>query len=280
MNSSIQAWLETFATQERFIGLGQALMTLVLGLVAARVLRLAVMRLLEDRLATAQARLASRLAGGAIVGLTIVSVLRQLGIDLTLFVGAAGVLTVAAGFAAQTAASNLISGLFLTLEKPFSIGDTVEVGTILGEIVDTNVMSSKIRTFDNREVRLPNETLLKSSIVNYSRYPIRRIDLQFSLRPDPGLNTLEKALGDVADALPKCLDEPRPLFFVSGLVDGLVNVQYSVWTASPNFIRTRTELYLRILGELEEEGLSLGAPRRVLEHPSESTGAIEPPTLG
>ena len=83
---------------------------------------------------------------------------------------AAGLLTVALGFAAQTSASNLISGLFLLGERPFVVGDVIRLASgITGEVVGIDLLSVKIRTFDNLLVRVPNETLLKSELTNLTR---------------------------------------------------------------------------------------------------------------
>ncbi|MFN9975907.1 MAG: mechanosensitive ion channel family protein, partial [Phycisphaerae bacterium] len=104
--------------------------------------------------------------------------LDSLGFDLKVLLGAAGILTVAVGFAAQTSASNLISGLFLMFERPFVVGNSIVIGDLRGEVVAIDMLSTKIRTFTNMMVRIPNETLVKSNIVNLSYFPIRRVDLE------------------------------------------------------------------------------------------------------
>src|SRR5690554_7225950 len=88
--------------------------------------------------------------------------LREAGFSLEVVLGAAGILTVAIGFASQTSASNIISGLFLVMEKPFEIGDMIEVDATAGEVIAIDLLSVKIRTPDNLFVRVPNETLIKS----------------------------------------------------------------------------------------------------------------------
>ena len=110
-----------------------------------------------------------------------VSALRELGFKLSVLLGAAGVLTVAVGFASQTSASNIISGLFLLGERPFSVGDVIRVGSTTGEVLSIDLLSAKLRTFENLFVRIPNETLIKSEVTNLSRLPVRRLDLKIGI---------------------------------------------------------------------------------------------------
>ena len=79
-----------------------------------------------------RAMIARRIVLFGLLALVVVSVMRGLGFSLTVLLGAAGVLSVAIGFASQTSASNIISGLFLIAEKPFVIGDVITVGAVTG----------------------------------------------------------------------------------------------------------------------------------------------------
>lgn len=108
---------------------------------------------------------------------TVAWTLRELGIDPQVLLGAAGLFTVAVGFASQTSISHLISGLFLMAEQPFRVGDLISVDGVTGEVLSIDLLSVKLRTFDNQMVRLPNEAMLKSTLHNLTRFPIRRVDL-------------------------------------------------------------------------------------------------------
>ncbi len=113
-----------------------------------------------------------------LIVVTVIWTLSLLGIDLSVLFGAAGILTVALGFASQASASNLISGLFLMFESHFVVGDIITVGDITGEVTSIDPLSVKVRTFQNLSVRIPNETMLKANVTNLSGYPIRRYDLK------------------------------------------------------------------------------------------------------
>ncbi len=105
--------------------------------------------------------------------------LKEAGFKLSVFLGAAGILTVALGFASQTSASNLISGLFLIGEGSFEIGDTISITLFVA--IPLKVKSFQLTSFwvklltqDNIYVRLPNEQLIRAPVHNLSKFPIRR----------------------------------------------------------------------------------------------------------
>ena len=109
------------------------------------------------------------------------SAAQQAGLDVSAALATAGVVTVAVGFAAQTSLSNLISGLFLLFDRPFQVGEAVEIEGRAGLVESINLLSTYVRTFDNVRVRWPNEVVLKSTILNYSRFPARRLDLRLRI---------------------------------------------------------------------------------------------------
>src|SRR5690554_1272412 len=150
---------------------------MLLGIVLASLAARSVSKVMAKRTSRHHTVMVRRLVFYVIFLLFGVAALREAGFSLDVVLGAAGILTVAIGFASQTSASNMISGLFLLVEKPFEIGDTIEVDATIGEVVAIDLLSVKLRTADNLYVRIPNETLIKTRVINRSRFPIRRIDL-------------------------------------------------------------------------------------------------------
>lgn len=242
----------------------KAFVMVAAGLVAAQVgSRLA--RRLAMRYTNAQkALLVRRLVFYSILILAAVSALHQLGFKLGVLLGTAGVLSVALGFASQTSASNLISGLFLIGEQSFSIGDTITVGDLTGEVLAVDLLSVKIRTFDNLFVRVPNETLIKSDIINLTRFPIRRVDLQVRIAYKEDLARVRNLLTEIADAHPLCLYEPRPQVVFQGFGDSSLNLQCSVWAARENFLEVKNTIAERIKETFDAEGIEIPFPHQAL----------------
>ena len=110
-----------------------------------------------------------------------ISILNELGFKISHLLGAAGIIGIAVGFASQTSVSNIISGLFLIAEKPFEVDDVITVGSTTGVILSIDTLSIKLRTFDNKYVRIPNEILIKTEFTNITRFPIRRVDLMLGV---------------------------------------------------------------------------------------------------
>ena len=198
--------------------------------------------------------------------------LKALGFDLGVLIGAAGIISVAIGFASQTSASNIISGLFLVSERPFSIGDMIRVGSTIGEVISIDLLSVKLRTFDNLFVRIPNETLIKSEVTTLTRFPIRRIDLAIGVAYKESIKHVRKVMERVADANPICLDEPKPTFIFKGFGDSSLDMQFSVWVKRENFSELKNAIYEEIKEAFDAEGIEIPFP-----HQSIYTGSVTEP---
>lgn len=236
----------------------------LIGLIAAPLLGRLVHRVALKYTDVQRAMIARRIVFYTILVLTLVSVLRELGFSLTVLLGAAGVLSVAIGFASQTSVSNLISGLFLIGEKPFVIGDIISVGTTTGEVLSIDMLSVKLRTFDNLYVRIPNEMLIKSEFTNISRFPIRRYDMQVSVAYKEELVRIQKLLFDIATANPYALEDPAPLVIFLGYGDSGINLQLSVWGLRENYLALRNSISSDVKRVFDKEGVEIPFPHRML----------------
>jgi small-conductance mechanosensitive channel len=205
-----------------------------------------------------------RAVGYAILAFAITGALRSLGVSLSALLGAAGILTVAIGFAAQTSASNVISGLFLMGEQPFVIGDNITVAGITGSVTAIDMLSVKLRTFDGVLVRIPNETMLKSNVMNLTHFPIRRYDLQLGVAYKEDLGHVRAVLLEVAQRIPICLEEPAPLILMQGFGESSVDLQFSVWTAQENWLDLRNTLYEQVKRAFDQADIEIPFPHRTL----------------
>lgn len=242
---------------DQFLDISRALLVLVVGITLARFAARAVERVVLTRNDRQLAMLARKGVFWPLTGLVLVTALHQLGFNLGVLLGAAGILTVAVGFASQTSASNLISGLFLLGEKPFAVGDTVMVGDVTGEVLSIDALSVKLRTFDNIFVRIPNESILKDRVRTLSRFPIRRFDLKLTVDFREDLAALEKVLRETSDVNQVALQEPKPLFLLLGYEEWGIGVQYSVWAARENFFVLRTSLTREVQQALAAAGIEI-----------------------
>lgn len=188
--------------------------------------------------------------------------LSRAGVDLSVLLGAAGILTVAIGFASQTSASNVISGLFLVGERPFVVGDIIRVEQIVGVVEAIDFVSVKLRTFDNLYARIPNEILFKSTIVNHTHYHVRRIDLEFPLPPEIDIVAFRTALYEAVGHIPTVLDEPGLDLQLIGFQSAGVHARFCAWTTRAEFRETRTEVCLAVTLVLQQQQVTLPGDRR------------------
>lgn len=264
----VLAALGEIVAKVRELEIGQwisAAVILFFGWILARLAASLFRRFFAERLEPQQLMLGGKVIRYTLLTLTVVAALDQAeAADLKVFLGAAGILTVALGFAAQTSASNLISGLFLVGEQPFKVGDLIQVGGHEGFVLSIDLLSVKLRTFDNIVVRIPNETMLKSDIGNLSHFPIRRRDLVIPIAYREDIRRVEEILLRVARSNPHILDEPKPLFFFRSYGDSAIELRFSVWLVQENIWESINRIQQEIKEALDAESIEIPFPHRSL----------------
>ena len=230
---------------------------LVVGVPALRLLSSLVKKMLKAR-SSEQARMLAGKAvfyGGMLV-LT-VTIMNELNFKLVALLGAAGVAGVAIGFASQTSLSNIISGAFLISEGPFAVGDQIQMGELTGIVASIDLLSVKLRTPDNRLIRIPNESLVKTPLINLTHFPIRRLDLTLTVDCKAETERVLKIIKDVAVMNPHCLDEPEPLVLINGFGGGAQNILLGAWCAKEDYFLLKNSLLRDLKQRLDSENIKL-----------------------
>ncbi len=208
--------------------------------------------------------------------LALFGALNVLGIEPAALLTTAGLLTVAIGFAAQTSVANVISGIFLLIDRPFSINDTVMVDGMQGVVTGIDLLSTKIRTFENLVVRFPNEAMLKATITNYTQHSVRRVEqrvtVAYSANIDHVIDVIERAV--IADRL--LLDEPEATILVESLGDNGVVMLVRGWCVREDFIFARSSLAQSLKEALQDAGVEIPFPQRVVHTPASDQGVSAP----
>lgn len=193
-----------------------------------------------------------------------ITILLELGFNLGALLGAAGIVSVAIGFASQTSLSNIISGVFLYGEKPFAVGDIIRVGNTTGVVLSIDLLSVKLRQFDNQFVRIPNETMIKTEVATITKFPIRRVDINVGVAYDTSIDQVTKALKEVADKNPFSLDDPAPIVIFQGFGDSSLNFMIGAWCAREQFLDLKNSLTRDIKDKFDQEGIEIPFPQRVV----------------
>ncbi|WP_372966510.1 mechanosensitive ion channel family protein [Marinobacter sp.] len=233
---------------------------LVLGIVLGTLVSRSMSRLVETRVSRHHQIMIRRLFFYLVFLLFAVAALREAGFSLEVVLGAAGILTVAIGFASQTSASNIISGLFLVMEKPFEIGDVIDVDATVGEVVAIDLLSVKLRTPDNLYVRIPNETLIKTRVVNRSRFPIRRVDLILGIAYAEDVERVSDMLLELAKENAVSLEEPKSFVQVTGFGASSVDLQFSFWVPKDKYFEGRSSMMIAVKKLLDKQGIEIPFP--------------------
>ena len=268
MMDSIRLFLET-----RFGGILdhsviQRLFIAMLLLVAARLLLIFLKHVInqaENRGLDSSAKpLVYSLFSYCIYIVTLLLVLHVLGVNTAGIVAMVGAASLAVGLALKDALANIASGLLLLFLRPFKAGDYIECGSIKGNIVGIGLFNTTLRTIDGLYVSSPNTSLWGQPIVNFSKNPLRRLEITVGI--DYG-DSPEKALDimrDVVACEPLFMRKPEPQFFVSGLEDSAVNVTFRAWARTQDYFNLRWKYTAEIKKRFAEEKITIPFPQRVV----------------
>jgi small-conductance mechanosensitive channel len=196
--------------------------------------------------------------------IVVLTVLWELGFKLAPLLSAAGIVGIAVGFAAQTTLSNFISGLLLLSEKPFKVGDLIKVNDIMGIVLSIDLMAVKIRTFDNKYVRLPSSQLIQNPLTNITRFPIRRLDVNVGVAYKEDVARVRETLMEVADRNPHCLDEPEPLIIFLQYGDSSLDFLLAVWCVKTDFLTLKNSIMQEIKEAFDRKGIEIPFPHRTI----------------
>lgn len=179
---------------------------------------------------------------------------------LTLLTGAFGV---GIGFGLQNIINNFVSGLILLFERPVQIGDTVQVGSVSGDITSIGIRSSRIRTAQGAEVIVPNAKLISDEVTNWT-LPNRKRRVEIPLGvvygSDPA-KVIEIMLA-TAKSNPDVLTEPEPQVFFTGFGDNALQFELRFWAANEAFLAVKSQVALAVSDALDKAGIEIPSLQR------------------
>jgi small conductance mechanosensitive channel len=140
-----------------------------------------------------------------------------------------GIAGLTIGFALQDVAKNFVAGILLLLQKPFEIGEAIEVGGYGGIVVDISLRSTELQTWDGRDVLIPNGDVFVSAIVNFSRAVMRRIELSLPIPYDADLDSVTRTGLKTLAGLPGALNRPAPQLAFTAFGDRAVRLTAYFW---------------------------------------------------
>jgi small-conductance mechanosensitive channel len=238
----------------------KTLVILVVGILLIYLIAFTVKKLLPKSLSKQRQMIIHRLifyTGSIILAFIIIA---ELQINLAPFFGAAGIIGLVVGVASQTSIGNIVSGFFLVSEKSFEIGDVIKIGDKSGVVYSIDLLSIKIKTFDNLLLRIPNQTVISTELTNVTKFPIRRLDLMVSVAYKEDLARVKELLQKIAAENPLCLDEPEPLIVFKEFGASGIDILLGVWFEKTNYLKVKNSIFQEIKSTFDNEGIEIPFP--------------------
>jgi len=177
-------------------------------------------------------------------------------------VGAAGLLGLVIGFGVRDIVENYLAGVFLSLHRPFTVNDLVEVADHEGRVVRLTSREMVLMTLDGNHVRIPNSLVYRSVIHNYTRNPRRRFDFKVGVGVDEDLKAVQELGCSALRAMEGVMKDPGPFMRVVQLGDFNVTVQFFGWVdqRTADFLKVRSEALRLVKVALDKAGVEMPVP--------------------
>lgn len=159
----------------------------------------------------------------------------QLGMNVNTIIAALGAAGLTVGLAMKDSMSNIASGALIIFTHPFRVGDYLSFEKIEGTVERIEIMFTSLRTFDNKEVVIPNSKLTASTITNYSAMTTRRLDLHYNIGYHDDIAKVKRLLTELIESSPLALKEPAPFVAVGEHNDSSVTMEVRIWCKTEDF---------------------------------------------
>jgi small-conductance mechanosensitive channel len=260
--------INLFGTEVAPLTILLTIVIIVAGFAIARLVRMITTKYIGTKLPPDTRRTLGKTIYYVIIAIALLSALGVSGVDLSGIFLAGSIAGIVIGFAMQSLFSNLISGIFLQIDKPMKIGDPVlitgKLPDVAGVVVEITALSSRLRMFDGTYVRLPNSDVFLSEIRNYSNAAARRVEISVGIAYK---EDVAKVIGIIRKSLkktPLVLVEPDPDVYVDSLGDSAVNINVWCWVPFTVWFDMRKQIIQQIKKELDASKIEIPFPQRVV----------------
>lgn len=236
--------------------------TIIAALIIARLVSLNLKKAFSGRVRGRDLEILLKVVYWAVLVIAVLLIFSQLRIDLSGLLIAGGFAGIVIGIASQSVVGNLISGIFLIIERPVTIGDEVRIGDVEGYVEDIRILSTIVRTHQGVYTRMPNEKVFTSNITNYVAHVARRVEYSVGIGHGEDLDRVRGIILAVIQASPYALVRPGPEVSLSAISEDRLLLSIQFWTPSRFFTPARSALLEKIQGELVRKGIEIPPPRR------------------
>jgi len=192
----------------------------------------------------------------------IIAAINQVGVQTTSLIAVMGAAGLAVGLALQGSLSNFAAGVLIVIFRPYSVGDWVEAAGISGSVEQVQILTTVLKTGDNKQIIVPNAQIMGSIITNYSANATRRIDMTIGVSYDDDLDKVRTTIRELVDADERIMKDPACTIAVSELADSSVNFVVRPWVKTADYSGVKFDLTEAVKKRFDQEGISFPFPQQ------------------
>ncbi|MBR4627872.1 MAG: mechanosensitive ion channel [Ruminococcus sp.] len=187
----------------------------------------------------------------------LIMVLSVLGVPMSSIITIFGAAGLAISLALQSCLSNLAGGFIILFSKPFTAGDLLEIDGTVGKVESISILYTKLVTFDNKTVYIPNGKVSEGRIINYTESPTRRLDMRFDISYGADYEKARELILSAAAANKLVLKTPAPIVRMSSHNESSVTVDALVWVNNADYFEARYDLVENVKTAFDENGIEI-----------------------
>lgn len=193
--------------------------------------------------------------------LMILVFLQILKVPLTPLVAALGTLGIGLGLALKDHMANVAGGIMIAINKQFDVGDYIKCGETEGFVEDVELFFTRVRTFDNKIIFAPNAIFSSTSVFNYTRENLRRVDVTIGVSYSSGIDNVKKVIEEMLSSYDLVKNEPLPFVGVLNYGDSSINIIVRVWTETKDYWPVFYYITEMIKKEFDKNGIVIPFPQ-------------------
>lgn len=213
----------------------------------------------------------------AILAFTALSALSLLHLDRTVtsMLAGVGVVGLALGFAFQDIAANFMSGFMMAMNRPFNVGDQVELSGHQCRVLRIELRATEVETLDGLSILIPNKEVFQNPIINYTRTQNRRMALSIGTAYSDDMETVRRVISEAVQEVPQRDPAREVEIFFESFGDSSINCELRIWLLESTqiaFLRARSEAMIAIKRAFDRNGITIPFPIRTLDFGAKAVG--------
>ncbi len=251
-------WWEAHQTMiiDYAINAAVSIVILALGFIAAKFIKYVLVKILDSRKVDPTiSHFVGEVVKFIVLAFVIIAALDNLGIQTTSLVAIIGAASLAVGMALQGSLSNFSSGVILIMFRPIKVGEYIIAGGAEGTVQEVSIFNTTLLTVDNKLVVVPNGGILGGNIVNVSRMPDRRVDMNINVAYDSDINKVKEILAEVASKI-EIIKKDKPVSVtVEALTNHAVRMSIKVWSDNADYFAVIAQYLESAKKALQDNGI-------------------------